>query len=50
MIEVTCLKTGKHGHAKANFIGKDVFTQKSYEDSYPTGEKIYVPIVNKIEF
>ena len=43
-------KPGKHGSAKANIIGVDIFTGKKYEDAYPTSHTVHVPIVNKTEY
>jgi translation initiation factor 5A len=43
-------KPGKHGSAKASIVGLDIFTNKKYEDSWPTSAGVMVPVVNKIEF
>jgi hypothetical protein len=40
-------KCGKHGHAKLLIIGKDIFTQKKYEDVGPVTHNIDVPVVQK---
>ena len=43
-------KPGKHGSAKATIVGKDIFTNKTYEDTAPTGASIPVPITEKNEY
>lgn len=42
-------KPGKHGSAKAMITGKDIFTDKQYEETFGTGDMIPAPIVNKTE-
>jgi len=49
-MEITTSKTGKHGHAKANITGIDIFTEKKYEDSCPTSHNIDVPNVSRHEY
>jgi translation initiation factor eIF-5A len=49
-MEITTSKTGKHGHAKANITGIDIFTGKKQEDSCPTSHNIYVPNVKRTEY
>jgi translation initiation factor 5A len=49
-MEITTSKTGKHGHAKANITGIDVFTGKKYEDSCPTSHNMDVPNVVRLEY
>eukprot|EP00944_MAST-04C_sp_MAST-4C-sp1_P009665 g9665.t1 len=46
IIEVTTSKTGKHGHAKANITGIDIFTGKKYIDISPTSHTMYQPVVD----
>lgn len=48
--EVTTSKTGKHGHAKANITGIDIFTGKKYEDVCPTSHNMPVPNVTRNEY
>ncbi len=50
IMEITTSKTGKHGHAKANITGIDVFTGKKHEDSCPTSHNIDVPNVTRTEY
>ena len=47
VIDVCWSKCGKHGHAKISVMGKDIFTQKRYEDCIPTGHNIEVPVITK---
>lgn len=49
VIDYTTSKPGKHGSAKANITGIDIFTGKKYEDAFPTSATVYVPIVKKTE-
>ena len=42
-------KPGKHGSAKAMITGKDIFTDKQYEETFGTGDMIPCPIVEKAE-
>lgn len=43
-------KPGKHGSAKASIVGKDIFTNKTYEDTCPTSANVMIPIVTKTEY
>jgi translation initiation factor 5A len=43
-------KPGKHGSAKAMITGKDIFTDKQYEETFGTGDMIPRPIVVKKEY
>ena len=43
-------KPGKHGSAKAMITGKDIFTDKQYEETFGTGDMTPAPEVSKTEF
>jgi translation initiation factor 5A len=43
-------KPGKHGSAKATIVGNDIFTNKKYEDTAPTGATTQFPLVVKAEY
>ena len=48
IVDISTSKTGKHGHAKSNITGIDIFTGKKYIDMTPTSHNIYVPIVTNM--
>ncbi len=48
--ETTTAKPGKHGSAKAMIVGKDIFTDKQYEETFHTTEMIPAPIVSRTEY
>jgi translation initiation factor 5A len=50
IVDYSTSKTGKHGHAKANITGTDIFTGKKYEDMCPTSHNMEEPVVKKEEF
>lgn len=50
VINMSTSKTGKHGSAKINFIGIDIFTEKKYEHSITTTHNIDVPVVNRYDY
>lgn len=50
VINVSTSKTGKHGHAKANFVAIDIFNGKKIEDIIPTTHTTNVPNVNRFEY
>lgn len=43
-------KTGKHGHAKCNFVAIDIFNGKKYEDIIPSTHNAEVPVVKRAEY
>jgi translation elongation factor IF5A len=47
---VSTSKTGKHGHAKCNFMALDIFTGKKYEDIIPSTHNADVPFVKSKEY
>ena len=47
---VSTSKTGKHGSAKCNFTGIDIFTGKKYEEIAPSSETVHVPVVTRAEY
>lgn len=50
IMDISTSKTGKHGHAKANITGVDIFTGKKYEDCCPTSHNVEVPNITRIEY
>ncbi|GBE60513.1 translation elongation factor IF5A [Babesia ovata] len=50
VVDYSTSKTGKHGHAKANITGVDIFTGKKYEDVCPTSHNMEVPHVKRTEY
>jgi len=50
VVSVSVSKTGKHGHAKCNFVATDIFTGKKYEDMIPSTHGTTVPIVNRADW
>ncbi len=47
---VSTSKTGKHGHAKCNFVAIDIFNGKKYEDIIPSTHNAHVPFVKRGEY
>merc|ERR1712226_1130912 len=45
VVDIATSKTGKHGHAKANITGLDIFTNKKYIDISPTSHNMVAPFV-----
>lgn len=50
VLSISVSKTGKHGHAKCNFLATDIFTGKKLEDMIPSSHGTTVPIVNRADW
>merc|ERR1712006_11115 len=50
VVSVSISKTGKHGHAKANIVGLDVFTGKKYNEISPTSHNMTAPAMFRSEW
>jgi translation initiation factor 5A len=50
VVDIAKSKTGKHGHAKANIAGTDIFTGKRYEAHLPTSHDIEVPFISRQDY
>ena len=48
--DVSTSKTGKHGHAKCNFIATNIFNGKKLEDMIPSTHGTTVPNISRLEF
>ena len=48
--DVSTSKTGKHGHAKCNFIAYNIFNNKKLEDMIPSTHGTTVPVVARTEY
>merc|ERR1711934_416633 len=50
VVEYSTSKTGKHGHAKANITGIDIFTGRKLEDVVPASHGCEEPILKRLEY
>jgi len=50
VLSISVSKTGKHGHAKCNFLATDIFTGKKLEDMVPGSHGTTVPVVVRTEW
>ncbi|KAJ1840726.1 translation initiation factor eIF5A [Coemansia sp. RSA 1722] len=50
IIDMSTSKTGKHGHAKVNYSGVDLFNGRKYEDMSPSTHNVDVPHVTRNEY
>ena len=48
--DVSTSKTGKHGHAKCNFVAYNIFNNKKLEDMIPSTHGTTVPVVSRTEY
>ena len=47
VVELEHSKPGKHGHAKTNISGTDIFTNKRYTACFPSSHNVFCPIINR---
>ena len=50
VVSISVSKTGKHGHAKCNFVATDIFTGKKLEDMVPSTHGTTVPVVSRSDW
>merc|ERR1712151_381685 len=50
VVNFSTAKPGKHGSAKAMITGKDIFTDKQYEETFGTGDMIPAPVIVNTEY
>lgn len=49
IVDASSSKTGKHGSAKVNYVGIDIFSGKRYEECHPSSHSVYIPVVERTE-
>lgn len=50
IVDYSTAKTGKHGSAKAMYVGIDIFSGTKHEDTAPTGANTAAPVVERTEW
>lgn len=50
VIRATCIKNGKHGHAKALIGAKDIFTSRKYTTMVPGAQNVLAPHVVRTDY
>ena len=50
VMDMSTSKTGKHGHAKVNMTGVDIFTGKKYEELFGSTHNVDVPNVERADY
>lgn len=50
IIEMSTSKTGKHGHAKCKFMGKDIFDNSQHELVQTSTHNVDIPNITRLEY
>lgn len=50
IIDMSTSKTGKHGHAKCKFVGKDIFDNTQHELVQTSTHNVDIPNITRIEY
>ena len=50
VVDMSTSKTGKHGHAKANITGLDIFDGKKHEEVCPTSHNMQGVVMKRSEY